>query len=85
MICNHNCKTYEQHLQKLQQDKQTQLDCLAAWLLDRFNNKEERRAWLARATKRIRAAQGDEAAENYHADIVERIWRIHKNRKGVAA
>ena len=82
MICLHGCNSVEQHAQRLQQDKEHQLNCLAGWLLDKLKTKEERRAYLAKATKRVRQASGDEAAELYYNDMAARVLRIYNERKG---
>jgi len=84
MICWHGCKNYEQHKQALLKDREHQLNCLAAWSLDNFNNKEERHAWLAEATQRVRKTSGDDAAEKYYNDMVARVLRIYNERKGAA-
>lgn len=49
MICNHNCRTYSEHSTKLHADRQQQLDSLALWLLDSFDHRDTRNAWLLRA------------------------------------
>jgi len=82
MICWHGCNTAEEHAQALLKDKEHQLNCLARWMLDNLNNKEERRAYLAKATNRVRQVSGDNAAELYYNDMAARVLRIFKKRKG---